>query len=255
MEAKKIRYIIGVAFCHAGLAIATVAFVLVPFGLTLQGGICTLPRPGGFGQGFLGLAHLAGISAGVSIAAAFIATSVAGLASSFGLSDSLFHRFYRVWVITMLFTNPVFLVLGFSTLLAHASPFIAVILATAYTILPLGALIIQSGFDQLPHSQILAARSLGAKPITVLLSNVFPAVKGQVVLACFLMSIYALGFYLLPTFVGFGRVVTLGTAINTIANSLGDWQAAQQLACVMVALELFLLLIWRFGQLFFKRTC
>lgn len=255
MAKPKIKYFIEVAFCHAGLAMATVVFVLVPFGLTLQGGICSAPRPGGFGQGFSSLAQLAFMSAGISITAAFIATSVAVVASSLGLSGNIFCRFYRVWVITMLFTNPVFLVLGFSTLFAHVNSSFSVILATGYTILPLGALIIQSGFDQFPRGQILSARSLGAKHITVLLTHIIPAVKGQIVLACFLMSIYALGFYLLPAFVGFGRIVTLGTAINTAANSIGDWQAAQQLACVMVTLELFLLLIWYFRHLLFRRKC
>lgn len=255
MANQKIKYFIEIAFCHAGLAMATVAFVLVPFGLTLQGGIYSAPRPGGFSQGFSGLAQLAFMSAGISITSAFIATTAAVIASSLGLSSNVFHRFYRVWVTTMLFTNPVFLVMGFSTLFAHTNRHVAVILATAYTILPLGAVIIQSGFDQFPRGQILAARSLGAKDITVLLSHIIPAVKGQIMLACFLMSIYALGFYLLPAFVGLGKIVTLGTTINTAANSIGDWQAAQQLACVMVTLELFLLLIWRFRYLLSRSKC
>jgi len=244
MANQKIKYIIEVAFCHAGLAMATVVLVLMPFGLTLHGGIFSASRPGGFGHGFSGLAQLAFMSVGISITASFIATSVAVMASSLGLSGNVFNRFYRVWVTTMLFTNPVFLVMGFSTLFAHTNPYVAVVIATTYIILPLGAVIIQSGFDQFPRIQILAARSLGAKHITVLLSHIIPAVKGQIMLACFLMSIYALGFYLLPAYVGLGKIVTLGTAINTVANSVGDWQAAQQLACVMITLELFLLLIW-----------
>lgn len=245
LEARKIRLRQALALlAHTGILVSTVAFVMVPLGMILQGGIVAPARPGGFAQGFTALAKLVESSMLVSLLPAVIATALAMTASACGVFVEWFRRFYVLWIAVMLFTNPVFLVLGFSTLLVRLHPVVAVVMATVYIILPLGGLIIQSAFEHFPTGQIHAARSLGASALTVTHSHLLPSVLPQALLACFLMTIYSLGFYLLPTFVGLGDVVTLGTSINTMASRLGDWQAAQQLACVTLGLQLFLVLSW-----------
>jgi ABC-type spermidine/putrescine transport system permease subunit I len=248
MAAEKVGFAAKIMLSHIGLTVATVVFVLLPLWLTLIGGVSTPPRPGGFSQGGSVLLALVSTSLKTSLGAASISTSVALLASALTLFSKTFSLLYRLWLTVMLFTNPIFLVLGFSSLLWDVGPLLAVTSATAYVVLPLGGLIIQSGVDQIPSVQIKAARSLGALPIVVLREHVLPAVRGQLELAWFLMSIYGLGFYLLPTFVGFGRIVTLGTAINTVTNRVGDWAAAQQLACVLIGLQIAILVVWQFAR-------
>lgn len=245
METRQVGERISFSLAHLGILASTIVFVLIPLAMTLQGGLLSPPRPGGFGQGFDTLARLISSSVLVSLLPAIIATVLSVSASACGLFVGWFRKFHVLWITVMLFTNPVFLVLGFSTLLVRLDSATSVVLATAYVVLPLGGLIMQSAFDHFPKGQIQAARALGAPAFTVIFSHLLPAVFPQALLACFLMSVYALGFYLLPTFVGFGEVVTLGTAINAMANRVGDWQASQQLACITLGLQIVLVGLWR----------
>ena len=229
---------------HSGIAMVVLFFVILPICLTLISSVLSNPRPSGFGQDPNALLQLAATSLGVSLTASAIALLLAVTASSMTLGSIVFHSAYRIWLIVMLFTNPIFLVLGFSTLLSHTTPIIAVITATSYVVLPLGGLIVQSGFNQYPYSELYAARALGAGIPTIVFSNILPRVQGQIQLALLLMTVYAIGFFLLPTYVGFGWVVTLGTAINTAANRVGDWEAAQQLATITLLVQCILIGIW-----------
>lgn len=70
-----------------------------------------------------------------------------------------------------------------------------------------------------------------------------PSAYRSLIAAIGLGSVYALGFYLLPSFVGQGHISTLGTAIDRVANQVGDWVAACQLAVVALGAQLLVLVI------------
>lgn len=254
MDSKKIKSLANYLAPNLAIGVVALIFVVLPASLTVLGGLLSDPRPSGFGQNIDVLGQLILTSLITSAIPAAAALLITLIASSLALGSRKYRLVYRGWLVIMLFTNPIFLVLGFSSILTHITPIFAVIIATTYIVLPLGGLIIQSSFDQYSLIELYAARSLGAKLSVIIFSNILPQIRGQIGLAMLLMTIYALGFYLLPTYVGFGWVVTLGTGINTTANRLGDWSAAQQLSCVMLLLQFLLMLIWwSLRKIFVKR--
>ena len=164
------------------------------------------------------------------------------------LFRSVFHarfsRFDRGWLLIMLFTNPVFLVFGFSILLAQAPPLPAVLLASAYILMPFCGLILQAAADEFDLAQARAARALGASPAYIVFHHILPFTRQQILASVLLSALYALGFFLTPAFVGLGRVVTLGTVIYGVANSVGDWTGACQLCIVAIGAQALLTMLW-----------
>lgn len=147
-----------------------------------------------------------------------------------------------------LFTNPVFLVFGFAILLSSVPPQLAVSLASTYVLLPLCGLIVHGAVAEFPVVQIRAARSLGAPPVLIAVHHILPAVRGQVLVSLLLGSVNALGFYLIPSYVGLGRVATLATTIDHTANQVGDWNATCQLCIVTLGVQALLLGLWMWGR-------
>jgi len=244
----------SIILTRVALLAAALVFVASPICITLLGAFSVPASPGGFGLGLPAFTDLVSNTVLISVSGAAGGLALALVASALGLASPGFRRFYRAWLAAMLLTNPVFLVLGLSTLLAEMSPFPAVILATTLVVAPLGGLIIEAAVAEFPSSQIDAARSLGSDMAGVLARHVLPSVAGQVQLAALLMSIYAMGFYLLPSYVGLGRTPTLATAITSLVARLGDWPAAQQIAVVLIGLELVLLAFWWLASRISSRT-
>lgn len=244
MAVRKLDRIQIDAITIVALVIYAATFIGVPLAMIVVGSDLNHPRPSGFGQEVRVLLQLLIRSVILAGVGAFGATCIATTSSSIALFVPLFGKFYRTWLIVMLLTNPVFLVLGFSTILADWPPIPSVVLSTIFILLPFVGLVVHSGVGGFPRSQISAALSLGAGPWTILRAHVIGRAMPQITLGLLLGSVYAFGFYLLPTYVGLGRVVTVGTAINTAANRVGDWTAAQQLASLALICEVVAVLIW-----------
>jgi ABC-type spermidine/putrescine transport system permease subunit II len=226
------------------LLAAALLFVVLPTGVTGFGAFASPLSPGGFGLDRVAIARLAGNTLAMSLGGALIGLSLCVAASAVGLASHGFRRAYRAWLAAMLFTNPIFLVLGLSTLLAEWPPLLATTVATGVIVTPLGGLIVEGAFAEFPRAQIEAARSLGSGTREILRLHVLPSIAGQAEVAGLLMAIYAMGFYLLPAYVGLGRTPTLATAISTLVTQLGDWAAAQQLAVILIGIELVVLALW-----------
>lgn len=205
-------------------------------------------KPGGFGQGLGSLSRLSTESALLAVIPAVLATSLASMCSLLGKFAPSFRSFYRQWLLVLLFTNPVFLVFGFTVLLAPLPPILSVGIATVYVLLPLVGMVVQSAVDDFPQQQIMMARGLGSSVIGAVTRHILPGIGAKLMVAGLLGSIYALGFYLLPAFVGLGRVTTLGTTIDHAANRLGDWSAACQLCLVALLTQGILFLVWAAGR-------
>jgi ABC-type spermidine/putrescine transport system permease subunit II len=229
--------------CVIGLLGAATLYVAAPIvliGLDAVGEV----RPGGFGRGYVALILLSARSVEYAIVPAALATGICTAASLVGRFSRTFRLFYRTWTLAMLFTNPVFFVLGFAILLTPFSPGPAVLLATTYVLLPLCGVIVQAAVEQYPRTQIATARALGDAPFGIACRHILPAVAPQLSVCLLLATLYALGFYLVPSYVGLGRVVTLATTIDHTANQVGDWNAACQLCLVALAVQSLLVGIW-----------
>jgi len=226
----------------APVALAAAGYLVFPLVLLAKGSFG--PTVAGFerGVGLLSVLTLRSIS--IALLPAAIAASLAVGASLLGNSRPAFLTYYRCWLLIMLFTNPVFLVFGFSVLLANVSSIPAVMLASIYILMPLCGLIIQAAIDEFDIAQAQAAQSLGASPAYVAIRHILPSIRLQILAAILLSTTYALGFFLTPAYVGLGRVVTLGTVINDMANAVGDWTAACQLCIVAIGAQLSVMLLW-----------
>jgi len=224
------------------LCVAAIAYLGLPLALLIKGSFGA--SEGGFQRGGAVLTVLTMRSVALAVISASVATAVCTTASLLGVFHARFSAFYRGWLLVMLFTNPVFLVFGFSVLLADVSPLIAVLLASAYILMPLCGLILQAAVDEFDFAQARAARSLGASPVFVVFQHILPFARQQILASVLLSALYALGFFLIPAFVGLGHVVTLGTVIYGVANALGDWTAACQLCIVAIGAQVALVSLW-----------
>jgi ABC-type spermidine/putrescine transport system permease subunit I len=234
---------VGEAGSNLTVVIATGFYFLLPLVLVLSKA-ATVARPGGFGRGFASLFDLSIKSILLAVVPSIGAVSIAALCSFTARFNHSFHRFYQSWLVIILFTNPVFLVFGFSVLLASVTPSVAVVIAGGYILLPLVGLVVQAAVDDFPQQQVMIARALGTSAAGVVFRHLLPGIRSRLLLVILLGTVYALGFYLVPAFVGMGRVVTLGTAIDHAANRLGDWVTASQLCVVALVVQSALLLIW-----------
>ena len=233
----------GVALVATGLILATVLYLWVPI-LLIGWGATHGMSNAGFGRGAASLAVLSLFSVLLALASSVVASGVCLTASLLGCFFPDFAVFYNKWLFVMLFTNPVFLVFGFSILLANIEPRLAVVLSSAYILMPFCGITVQAAVAGFDPAQIRAASSLGASQLYIAVRHILPAVQRQVLAAVLLGAFYAVGFYMVPSFVGLGRVVTLGTVIHTMANNVGDWTAASQLCCIAVLAQGALLLLW-----------
>lgn len=224
------------------LYLVTGGFVLAgaiaPFATIIVDGLFAPARPSGFGQDSMTLFMLARRSLLLSIIPAALATLLGIAASCIASLHLTFRTFYRRWIYTVLFTNPVFMVLGMTVLLNRMPPEFAVTLASWLVLMPLVALPIQAAAEQAPANEMLAARALGAGTVELVRLHLIPAIGNTAIGALGLGTVFALGFYLLPSFVGYGQTPTLGVAIDTAVNRLGDNGAAAQLGILLVSLEI-----------------
>jgi ABC-type spermidine/putrescine transport system permease subunit I len=214
----------------------------LPLALVLAQGLAPA-SPLGFGQQPLTLLHIAKTSLVTAVIPAIVAATMAVGASCLGVFSAVFQRVYRIWIFALLFTNPVFLVLGLAVLSADLPARIAVISVTALVLMPVVALPIQAAADQVRRSELDAARALGSRASNLLWRHLLPSLWSSVIVAAILGAVFALGFYLLPTFVGYGRVSTLGSLIYSVLNRLGDFVGAAQLAIILLVLEFLLITV------------
>lgn len=102
-----------------------------------------------------------------------------------------------------------------------------------FMIFPLYAALV--GIDP---SQVRAAESLGARPMTVIFKVLLPQMKGGSVAGCVLVFLMTLGFYVTPAMLGSESDLTIGTIIDLQFNQLLDFGAAAVTASAILAVVL-----------------
>lgn len=84
------------------------------------------------------------------------------------------------------------------------TPF-AVVIGMVYTLFPLAVMPTYLALTSIPENLIAAAKSLGARPWTVLGTVVFPMAKGTILVVAILMYVLTAGFYVTPIILGGSR--------------------------------------------------
>ena len=191
--------------------------------------------PGGFARGGPDLALLMARSVVLAAASAALATSTGVVCSIAAFQEPRFRRLYRRWVWTLLFVNPVFMTFGFMVVLRGLGPVLATVIATSYIIFPLCAVPLDARISQYPAEQYAMARSLGDSYTGFVVRQLAPYVMAHVIGVFAVAAVYAVGFYLVPTYVGLGRIAVVGVAIDRAQNVTGDSTAAAQLGVLAIA--------------------
>lgn len=215
-----------------GIAVALIAgpLFIISAGLTSDWSLL------GFGRGWDGLRVLVVRSGLLAFGSAAVASVSAAVCAGTSVLDSAFAASFRRVALMLVMSNPLFMVLSMSTILVPLNASVAVFLVTAVVVFPLAAVVMLGFLRAIDMNEIVAAESLGATGRQLVKYNLVPGLKIGVVACVGLTSLYAVGFFLLPTLVGLGRVVTLGSGIHHAVSRVGDWAGASQLAALLSGL-------------------
>jgi ABC-type spermidine/putrescine transport system permease subunit I len=121
--------------------------------------------------------------------------------------------------------------------------------ALLHVMLPLMVLPLYAGLLSLDGAQVWAAKSLGARPLTVLRRVVLPQLLPATIAGVTLVFLVSLGFYVTPAFLGSPSDLMIGTIISRDFSQLYDFGAASVLAgsLLIVVLVVYLVVDRLFG--------
>ena len=112
------------------------------------------------------------------------------------------------------------------------------IIAMTHIQLPFTLLPLYSVMRSVSPSQLRAAQSLGARPLTAFLRVYLPQVMPGVLAGCLLTFILCLGYYITPVLVGGASDQLISNFIANYVNAELNWQMAAALSFVLLALTL-----------------
>ena len=112
------------------------------------------------------------------------------------------------------------------------------ILAMTHIQLPFTLLPIYSVMRSVQPSQIRAAQSLGARPLTVFVRVYLPQVMPGLLAGCLLTFILCLGYYITPVLIGGGSDQLISNFIANYVNVELNWEMAAALSFVLLAFTL-----------------
>ncbi len=112
-----------------------------------------------------------------------------------------------------------------------------VVIGLVEILMPYMILSLYAGFGRLSASLEEAAKSLGARPLTVLWRIVIPLTLPGVFLGCLLTFVLAISSFITPKILGGGRVILLATEIYDQAVITLNWSVAGVLS--LIALLIF----------------
>jgi putative spermidine/putrescine transport system permease protein len=126
--------------------------------------------------------------------------------------------------------------------LLHTS--FAVLVGSAYIMLPLMILTLYPSMRTIDLNTVRAARTLGGSPIQAFIRVFLPLSVPGVISACLLTFIVSLGFFVTPVLLGSPKDRTFAMLIAQQIDTLADFQAAAALSLVLLIPTLFLLFIF-----------
>lgn len=218
---------VGLILTLGGLAVGPIWLVV--------GGVISKATSVGLGRGFSNLLELCTASTELAVFPTGLSAMLAAICIVGTTSGGTLQRTYQKLVLLMVFVNPIFYVFGFQVLLSSVKPALAVSATNGFITFPLASLVLMKLANS-PEEELESARTLGANEDYIAIAHVGLKLVRPFLRAWLISGIYALGFFLVPTYVGLGRVVTLSTTIHNVATRLGDWNSIGQLGGVTLLL-------------------
>lgn len=126
----------------------------------------------------------------------------------------------------------------------------AVVTGLVYYLLPYMILSLYSVMNNIDRNLMLAARSLGASPLSAFCRIFLPLTQPGIFTGCFLVFMLAIGMYITPALLGGPHQTTLPSMIALQIDEALDWSLAAAMSVILLVLTLVLqLLAGRFVNL------
>lgn len=110
----------------------------------------------------------------------------------------------------------------------------AVISSLAYYLLPYMILSLYSVMNGIDRNLLLAARNLGASPISAFCHVFLPLTRPGVLAGCYIVFMLAIGMYITPAMLGGPNQTTLPLMIAVQINEAMDWTFAASLSVILL---------------------
>jgi putative spermidine/putrescine transport system permease protein len=120
---------------------------------------------------------------------------------------------------------------------------IGLTIAMTHVLLPFMILPLYSVLRGIPHEQMRAAASLGAKPVTAFRRVYLPQALPGIVAGSTLVFVISLGYYVAPALVGGPRDQMIGYFIAYFTNSTANWGMASALGTLLLVLVALIYLV------------
>ena len=133
--------------------------------------------------------------------------------------------------------------LGFADLRLLNTPF-AVLLGAVYGFLPLMVLPIYVSLEKLDHRLLEASADLGAKPFASFRQITLPLSLPGVATGSMLVFILLMGEYILPQFLGGGKVFFIGNALVDLFLQSRNWPFGAAVSMALVAIMFVTIVIY-----------
>ena len=124
--------------------------------------------------------------------------------------------------------------------LAHN--FTGTVIGMVHVMLPFLVLPLYASMRQIDRNFARAAANLGAAPVRVFWSVIFPLSLPGLMAGTFLVFVLCLGFYVTPAVLGGGRVIMIAQAIQSNMTFFSNWGAASALGVVLFVCTMTILL-------------
>lgn len=217
----------------AGLA---TCYALAPVLLALSTGFQNWEHPKPLGLTQVDLANLIWDSFWIPCLSSLLAIAITLPLNLISFFCVPFRKLWFTVLMLVLFTNPIFFVFVWAFLWPWTKGSVAVICAAGYILTPLAALVTESGLRSVPMTIVNLSRVSGASPANVCRDLLIPWIWPQFVVAWLLGFMSALGFFLVPLYVGGGRVRSATVWIDRSLNQLGDSEMAGYFILIITGL-------------------
>lgn len=123
---------------------------------------------------------------------------------------------------------------------------VGVTIGMVHYMVPFAVLLLYANLTDIDRRVVQAARSLGARPLTVFLKVWLPMSLPGIVVTTIFILVFSLGFLITPALLGGGRTLMIAEYISVQISNTGRWDLATALsASLLVVVGLLLALVFR----------
>lgn len=123
---------------------------------------------------------------------------------------------------------------------------VGVTIGMVHYMVPFAVLLLYANLTDIDRRVIQAARSLGARPMTVFLRVWLPMSMPGIAVTTIFILVFSLGFLITPALLGGGRTLMIAEYISVQISNTGRWDLATALsAALLIVVGLLLALVFR----------